>query len=110
MQLTRSDWSALLADERSQIIITPLVGFMEAGSQAIELAHDIERLLDEAADHIPRSILLLRKIGEIRASAPNPRNQSVAPRSGENDPCPCGSGQKFKLNLNTSSEKAAKHQ
>jgi uncharacterized protein len=96
MQLAPSDWSPLLADERTQVILTPLVGFMNVESEPIELADDIEDRLDEAAEAIPRSIILLRKIAEIRAS----RSQHAQPirhsKIGRNDPCPCGSGLKFK--------------
>ena len=96
MQLAPSDWSPLLADERTQVILAPLVGFMNVESEPIELADDTEDRLDEAAEAIPRSILLLRKVAEIRAS----RSQHAQPirhsKIGRNDPCPCGSGLKFK--------------
>ena len=92
MQLAPSDWSPLLADHRTQVIIAPFVGFMEVGGEAIELAEDIEQRLADAAEAIPRSILLLSKIAEIRAS----RQQPVRHKVGRNDLCPCGSGQKFK--------------
>ena len=95
MQLAPSDWSALVADERTQPIITPLVGFMESNS-TIELADDIERRLDEAVEDIPRSILLLRKIAEIRGKRDRQPPASRRAKIGRNDPCPCGSGQKFK--------------
>lgn len=95
MQLAPADWSPLLADHRTQLIIAPFVGFMEVGGEAIELAEDIEQRLDDAAEAIPRSILLLRKIAEIRASREQPK-QPVRRKIGRNDPCPCGSGQKFK--------------
>jgi uncharacterized protein len=72
MQLAPSDWSPLLADERTQVILTPFVDFMNVESEPIELADDIEDRLDEAAEAIPRSILLLRKIAEIRAGRGKP--------------------------------------
>jgi len=96
MQLAPSDWSALLADERAQGILTPLVDFMNVESEPIELADDIEDRLDEAAEAIPRSIVLLRKIAEIRASRGQPAQPIRHSKMGRNDPCPCGSGLKFK--------------
>lgn len=40
----------------------PASGSMNVDSEPIELADEIEDRLDEAAEAIPRSILLLRKI------------------------------------------------
>jgi uncharacterized protein len=97
MQLTPSDWHALAADQRMQVIITPFVGFMQVGAgEAIELAPDINERLDEAAEDIPRAILLLRKIARLRAARTSPARQPPRTKVGRNDPCPCGSGQKFK--------------
>jgi uncharacterized protein len=97
MQLTSADWHALIADKRTQVIITPLVGFMNVGvGEAIELAEDINDRLDEAAENIPHSILLLKKIAQLRASRNNPVRPTRPAKTGRNDPCPCGSGQKFK--------------
>jgi len=96
MQLAPSDWSPLLADERTQVILTPLVGFMNVESEPIELADDIEDRLDEAAEAIPRSILLLRKIAELRAGRGKPAPPIRHSKIGRNDPCPCGSGRKSK--------------
>jgi uncharacterized protein len=97
VQLTSADWHALVADKRTQVIITPLVGFMNVGvGEAIELAEDINDRLDEAAENIPHSILLLKKIAQLRASRNNPVRPTRPAKTGRNDPCPCGSGQKFK--------------
>jgi uncharacterized protein len=97
MSLTPADWHALAADERTQVIITPFVGFIDANKDAgFEPAADIDDRLDEAAAEIPRAILLLRKIAQIRASRPKPVRQTSPHKTGRNDPCPCGSGKKFK--------------
>ena len=97
MALAPSDWSGLVADERMQPIITPFVGFIELGTDgSIELAEDFHERLDEAAAMIPRSILLLRKIADLRASRPGGSVQTRRTKVGRNDPCPCGSSAKFK--------------
>ena len=61
----------------------------------IEPADDIDDRLDDAAAEIPRAILLLRKIAQLRASRPTPAHQHHA-KIGRNDPCLCGSGKKHK--------------
>jgi uncharacterized protein len=97
MELAPADWHALAADDRTQVLITPFVGFIDAGRDAaFQPAADIDDRLDEAAEEIPRAILLLRKIAQMRASRPNPVHQTSRPKTGRNDPCPCGSGKKFK--------------
>jgi uncharacterized protein len=101
MSLALETWTPLLEGERDQILLAPFVGFFEPeGSPlpASELAEDIDDRLDEAAAAIPRATLLLRKLARLRSaklatSAPIDRR----PRKiGRNDPCPCGSGQKYK--------------
>ena len=97
MELTPTDWHALAADARTQVLITPFVGFIDAGRSAgFEPAADIDDRLDEAAAEIPRAILLLRKLAQLRASGVNPVRQTPRSKIGRNDPCPCGSGKKYR--------------
>lgn len=95
MALAPTEWSAIAADERLQPIITPLLGFIDVGDPDFEPAEDIDERLDAAAADIPRAILLLRKIAQLRASRPA-ATRARRNRVGRNDPCPCGSGQKYK--------------
>jgi len=97
MALTPTDWHELAADERTQVIITPFVGFIDAGKdEDFEPAENIDNRLDEAAAEVPRAILLLRKIAQLRASRPSLAQQTNRTKIGRNDPCPCGSGKKYK--------------
>jgi uncharacterized protein len=96
--LDPAGWSTYIDDKRARIILTPLMGFAPFSRDEIfDPADDIEDLLDEAADHIPRSILLLRMIAQMRAELPSRRNNAPSrPKIGRNDPCLCGSGRKYK--------------
>jgi uncharacterized protein len=97
MALAPADWHALASDERTQVIIAPFVGFIDAGEDdTFEPAADIDDRLGEAATEIPRAILLLKKIAQIRASRPRAERQPPRTKTGRNDPCPCGSGKKYK--------------
>ncbi|MGH3184391.1 MAG: UPF0149 family protein [Streptosporangiaceae bacterium] len=97
MSLTPADWIALLEDQRTQEIVAPFIAFMEpTRDAAFEPPPDIDERLDQAAAEIPRAILLLRKIAELRASRPSRQPQMRSSKPGRNDPCPCGSGKKFK--------------
>ncbi len=97
MSLDAATWTALAEDERTQIIIEPFVAFVDVGElQPDEIPANIDDLLDQKAALIPRMILILRKLARLRqakaAASRRPRQTKV----GRNDPCPCGSGQKYK--------------
>lgn len=97
MTLSPNDWSGLIEDERTQVLVIPFLGFMNGiDDKDFEPAPDIDERLDAAVADIPRSILLLRKIAEIRAARTNRASGRRATKVGRNDPCPCGSGKKFK--------------
>jgi uncharacterized protein len=95
MALAPAGWSALAEDERLQPILTPLVGFIEVDDPEFQPAEDIEERLDDAAAQLPRAILLLRKIAELRASRASV-TALTRTKVGRNVPCPCGSGKKYK--------------
>jgi uncharacterized protein len=97
MRLDPDAWTTLGKDERTQIIISPFVGFIDARKDPeFEPADDIDARLDEAAAEIPRAILLLRKIAQLRAQRVTTPTATRSTKVGRNDPCPCGSGKKFK--------------
>ena len=97
MSLAPADWAALIEDQRTQVLVTPFVGFMDLIKDGtFEPALDFDDRLDEAAADIPRAILLLRKIAELRASRTSRPTPLRSTKVGRNDPCPCGSGKKFK--------------
>ncbi len=97
MALAPAAWTALVEDERTQVIIHPFVGFIELhDAEPFEMRDDADELLDAHAALIPRTITVLRKIARMRfeetaASVPLRRT-----KVGRNDPCPCGSGRKYK--------------
>jgi uncharacterized protein len=95
MALAPEAWSALAGGKRGRALIGPLVGFFELEDQEpFELRNDAEVLLDEDAAAIPQTILALRKLAKIRSRSVTPAQSS---KIGRNDPCPCGSGRKYKL-------------
>jgi uncharacterized protein len=97
MQLAPAEWMALSEDHRTQVLVTPFVGFIDSGiDHEFEPADDIEERLDDAASMIPRCILLLRKIAEMRAARPAHTQPASRAKVGRNEPCACGCGRKFK--------------
>ena len=97
MALAPATWSKLAVDERTQVIIPPFVGFFDLSSlHSNEPPADIDDLLDAEAALIPPMILVLRKLARIREAAGRPASLRRGGKLGRNDPCPCGSGRKYK--------------
>jgi uncharacterized protein len=97
MSLAPTTWSKLVEDERAKVIIEPFVGFFDFGGLAPnEIPADLDDRLDADAALIPRMILILRKLARIREAASRPAAISRRAKIGRNDPCPCGSGKKYK--------------
>jgi uncharacterized protein len=97
MELAPDTWSAMVEDDRTKTIIAPFVGFFDIGKiEPHEIPDDIDDRLDEDAALIPRMILVLRKLTRIRKAASRPTPLPRRSKVGRNDPCPCGSGKKYK--------------
>ena len=96
MALAPEQWIGLIADERLGPIIAPLVGFALAGYSNFEPTEHVEGPLDNATETIPLTILLLRKLGQLRASHTSVAGPMRRMKIGRNNPCPCGSGKKYK--------------
>ncbi len=97
MALAPEGWTAFAGDERLEPIITPLIGFLDIDNGAFVPACDIDERLDEAAQQIPRAILVLHKIAKLRAArSPRKAEPKRQTKIGRNDPCPCRSGKKYK--------------
>lgn len=94
--LAPETWSALVDDERTRTIIAPFVGFFEIGLESREIPDDIDSRLDEDAALIPRMILVLRMLARLREADGRPAPFVRSSKVGRNDPCPCGSGKKYK--------------
>ena len=78
-------------------MLEPFSGFIDLGKDfQVDLADDSDARLDEAAALIPHMILVLRKLANIRAARPRSARPTHHDKVGRNDPCPCGSGKKFK--------------
>ena len=97
MALAPETWNALIEDERTNVIIQPFLGFFDLGElKPDEIPANIDDLLDEHAALIPRMILVLRKLARFRLENADAHRRPRKNKVGRNDPCPCGSGQKFK--------------
>lgn len=92
MALAPERWSSIAEDERLQPLLIPFIGFLDVTDPDFEPADNIDELLDEAATSIPRATIILRKMAQFRTGRTARRSSKI----GRNDPCPCGSGFKYK--------------
>lgn len=82
-------WFAMIEDERTQALFVPFFAFIDGiDDPAFDAVEDIEACRDEAAVAIPRVVIALRKLAQLSRRTRN--------KTGRNDPCPCGSGRKYK--------------
>jgi uncharacterized protein len=90
-------WTSYIEDERARMVIAPLMIFAPVPVfEATDSADDIEEALEEAIEALPRSVLVVKMLGEMLAGSQRPLTRAGKPKIGRNDPCPCGSGQKYK--------------
>ena len=95
MQLDPEYWSELAEDERTRDFMGLFVGFIDI-DEAIEERDDADEIRDEHAALIPRVLVALRKLALLREGNDPALRQIKAHKVGRNEPCPCGSGLKFK--------------
>ena len=97
MTLAPATWSRLAEDDRTPILIRPFVGFFDfEPHEPDELPANADAILDEDAALIPRMVLVLRKLARLRQAYTHVPRPGHRTKTGRNDPCPCGSGRKYK--------------
>ena len=100
MTLAPDTWTALMKGERGQTLLRPFVGFFEPDQHQpfdIDRPENLDEILDEDAASIPHTILILRNLARRRSAKQLASTDTRRPsKIGRNDPCPCGSGQKYK--------------
>jgi uncharacterized protein len=107
--MLRADaWKRLFKSKRDRLMLFPILSLCsdEYGDSLLGLTPDEEdTAMEEAADFIPVCVVAIdaywRARGSRQGSMPftagrPPEPQSTATNVGRNDPCPCGSGKKFK--------------
>jgi len=97
MMLTPETWSPLVHDHENRLLLAPILCFIDAGEGHGLIPVDpdeVDDLLCDAAEIIPTIIPGIRAYW--RTGATSPQQPARSQRPGRNDPCPCGSGKKYK--------------
>lgn len=90
-------WKPLLKSAKNVELMLPILALCcdDDGEPLLDLPQDVEdRLFAEAGDLIPEAVLAIADYW--RAAQTAPIRPTAGPKIGRNDPCPCGSGKKFK--------------
>jgi uncharacterized protein len=89
-------WAPLFDSDDDGYLLFPILGLCadENGDPLIEIApEEVDRLTAEAPDILSLCVLGIAGYWKPRGRAPTVKS---TPKAGRNDPCPCGSGEKFK--------------
>jgi uncharacterized protein len=99
MQLSPDSWAAIIdGDEDTQVALAGLITLLEISRGDSRLSQaEINDLTGKAPDLIPHWVETLNawRIGQHRVGMPSTPAPQFG-RVGRNDPCPCGSGKKYK--------------
>jgi uncharacterized protein len=94
VELRPGAWETLLASEEDRQLLMPIVAHLhdEDGDPIIRGdVDDIGQLRRESTELIAPCVVLIDRFWKARRQAPG-----RTPKPGRNDPCPCGSGRKYK--------------
>ncbi len=93
-------WEKLMKSKRDALLLFPILALCgdEDGGPLLDIdPEDEDRIMAEAAEAIPACIAEIadywRRRRPRQGATPGARS---TPKPGRNDPCPCGSGKKFK--------------
>ncbi|HEY4940514.1 MAG TPA: UPF0149 family protein [Rhizomicrobium sp.] len=94
-------WAPLFESEDYETLAYPILAFCddEAGKPILDLSARDRRVLEaDASDHIAQAVLDIAEYWQQKNKPPPAGAIPVrtAPKIGRNDPCPCGSGRKYK--------------
>jgi uncharacterized protein len=107
IMLRMDPWDRLLKSKRDGQLLIPILALCgdENGESLLGLSpEDEDRIMEEAAEFVPACVTAIagywRGKGPKQISMPlmggPPQQPYTSPKVGRNDPCPCGSGKKFK--------------
>jgi uncharacterized protein len=100
IRLRPEAWRPLLDDPEAIIMLMPILALCgdDEGGSPLELDPEEDAdLLDQAPDHIPECVAGINDFWKERRGRPMAgTKQEKSPKAGRNDPCPCGSGRKYK--------------
>lgn len=97
MRLRPEAWTELLDDEKAAISLVPILAFASDEDDPLLALESEERktLAAQAPDLIPSCVVEIDAYWKARRPPHSPPARGSG-KPGRNDPCPCGSGRKYK--------------
>jgi uncharacterized protein len=93
-------WRPIIEDKDARCLLVPILAFAKTPDETALIKYtrrQHEEMLEDAVDKIAEFLLLIRQYWqEYNASHDEPDHPVRSQRVGRNDPCPCGSGKKYK--------------
>ena len=89
-------WNVLFEDEDARLLIGPIMAHLhdKDGKPFIDGSlEEMQKVRDESAQALPYAI---KGIYDFWKALRQPANQPTRKKVGRNEPCPCGSGRKYK--------------
>ena len=102
MELRREDWAPLLDDEENGGLLVPIFALAHEHDPDPELRPYTEPVSAEMREklRVGAAAAVMAIYGHFEGERLSPADdityRRIAPKVGRNDPCPCGSGKKFK--------------
>jgi uncharacterized protein len=101
IRLRPEAWRPLVEDPEAFVLLIPILALCgdEEGGSPLELDPEEDAdLLDQAPDLIPVCVADMHGFWKERCGRPAAAStkRAKSPKVGRNDPCPCGSGRKYK--------------
>ncbi len=98
MGLRSSEWMEMLEDEEEGVPLLPILALAGDENEGVALAggvEELEKLHTEASVLIPTCVVEIDTFWKANRR-PGATTQLRGRKPGRNDPCPCGSGRKYK--------------
>ncbi len=92
-------WDALFEDKESRLLIGPIMAQLhdKEGKPFIEGSlEELQEIREECAQALPHAIKGIHDFWKARRQPATPSRRPKRRKVGRNEPCPCGSGRKYK--------------
>jgi uncharacterized protein len=100
MQLRGKAWEALVNSRDARLLLVPILAFLtlEDGAPVLPTnsAEEIAQIRREAVDLLGPAVYGVDKYWKMHGRHAGPAPVPALPKIGRNEPCPCGSGKKYK--------------